>query len=171
MSINNSRLVQNIKVMMLRGEKGPKGDKGDDGDYIANQYTSLGSKPQINGVTLAGNLSSADLGITYPVVLEKSANVSAHSMWGFQWTANELAAAGITDLSKWAVVSAEQMGGSGGIYRSAYAIYDGSSNPEVIPNTSRTVSGSQQTLFIRVINNTNLDMDVVGRVVLMKVAS
>jgi len=71
MSIQNSRLVQNVKVMMLRGEKGEKGDKGDPGDYIANQYTSLGSKPQINNITLEGNKSLASLGINYPALDSK----------------------------------------------------------------------------------------------------
>jgi hypothetical protein len=66
MSINNSRIIQNVKVMLIKGAKGDRGEKGEDGDYIANQYTSLGSKPQINGVTLEGDLTTAGIKIIYP---------------------------------------------------------------------------------------------------------
>jgi hypothetical protein len=71
MTIDNSRIVQNAKVMLIKGAKGDRGEKGEDGDYIANQYTSLGSKPQINGVTLDGNKTSDNLNITYPNLSSK----------------------------------------------------------------------------------------------------
>ena len=64
MSILKTRLPNAIKVVMLKGEKGDKGDKGDDGDYIAQQYSSLNGKPSINGVTLSGNMTSNDLGLS-----------------------------------------------------------------------------------------------------------
>jgi hypothetical protein len=71
MTIDNSRIVQNARVMLIKGAKGDRGEKGEDGDYIANQYTSLGSKPQINGVTLEGNKTSDNLNITYPNLSSK----------------------------------------------------------------------------------------------------
>ena len=44
----------------LPGEKGVKGDKGDPGTTL---YSDLSDKPQINGVVLNGNKTSAELGL------------------------------------------------------------------------------------------------------------
>lgn len=43
------------KIVMLKGEKGDAGTSGD--------YSELNNKPQINGVTVNGNVSADDLGL------------------------------------------------------------------------------------------------------------
>lgn len=54
------------------GTRGPKGDKGDPGTTI---YSELSDKPQIEGITLEGNKTFEDLGLTIDEeLLENSSN-------------------------------------------------------------------------------------------------
>lgn len=57
----------------LKGEKGDKGDKGDQGERGeagTKDYSELENRPQIEGVTLDGNKSFADLSLEYLTNLE-----------------------------------------------------------------------------------------------------
>lgn len=53
-----------VKIVMLKGEKGDAGTSGD--------YTELDNKPQINGVTVAGNVSADDLGLASATELDEA---------------------------------------------------------------------------------------------------
>ena len=48
-------MIGKVKLVMLRGEKGDPGASGN--------YDELSNRPQINGVTLTGNKTAADLGL------------------------------------------------------------------------------------------------------------
>lgn len=50
-------------VVGMRGLKGEKGDKGDKGDAGTTDYLDLENKPQIEGVTLEGDLSFGELNL------------------------------------------------------------------------------------------------------------
>lgn len=53
-----------IKIVMLKGEKGDAGASGD--------YAELDNKPQINGVTVNGNVSADDLGLASASELDEA---------------------------------------------------------------------------------------------------
>lgn len=62
-NFENATNFKTVKIIPLKGEKGDAGDSGD--------YSGLTNKPSINGVTMDGNQTTADLGIA------SSASVSA----------------------------------------------------------------------------------------------
>ena len=53
-----------VKIVMLKGEKGDAGTSGD--------YAELDNKPQINGVTVTGNVSADDLGLASATELDEA---------------------------------------------------------------------------------------------------
>ena len=53
MANGDSKIIENVKIVMLKGEKGDAGDAGD--------YSGLTNKPKINSVVLDGDKSSEDL--------------------------------------------------------------------------------------------------------------
>ena len=57
MEVNNKSYIGSVKIVMLKGEKGDKGDNA-----VAD-YNALSNHPQINGVTLTGNKTLAQLGL------------------------------------------------------------------------------------------------------------
>lgn len=54
--------IGTVKILMLKGEKGDTGASGD--------YATINNKPQIEGVTLSGNKSAADLGLVTQEALD-----------------------------------------------------------------------------------------------------
>lgn len=56
MANGDTRNVEDVKIVMLKGEKGEKGDDGTSGNY-----SQLTNKPSINSVVLSGNKTSEDL--------------------------------------------------------------------------------------------------------------
>lgn len=76
MDFNSTTQLGLVKVLMLKGEKGDTGESGTSGNY--NQLTN---RPQINGVTLTGNQTGTDLGLTSQASIDALSNDIANRTW------------------------------------------------------------------------------------------
>lgn len=163
MSIHDSKKIEDVKVVMLKGEKGETGDAGD--------YSGLINKPSINGVQLDGNVQSESLGVASAneikainarinnafntsgiVVFETSEAFEPNTTKFISVTNAELAEAGIDDIEDYEVIACS-VGHAGGTSNWIYAPAFSFENAEGImpfPRVQRITTPSEYNEGLRI---------------------
>lgn len=67
-----------------KGEKGDKGDKGDPGSSGTTDYNQVENKPSVNGETLIGNKTSADLSLQDRTIVQGTDSKNYYVQFGLQ---------------------------------------------------------------------------------------